>query len=220
MSNEKPTTTHVLMVIDMSGSMNSLAEDVRGGFNEYLETLKADTAGDYRLTVTLFDYEFIPLAVDAPLADVPELTVDNYRPRGSTALNDAIGRALAAFDLAHGKVKKHERVLVVINTDGHENASTEFTTDQVKALIAEKDKSDRWGFIFLGAGPAAWSQGNAYGLGGSTIATTQTRAGTRSTYSGIAMASVAYSGGASAGETFTVLEQTEGVVDPSANTAQ
>src|SRR4051812_46903169 len=103
-TDEQPTTTHALMVIDMSGSMSALAQDVRGGFNEYLAALRADSGSDYRLTVTLFDHEFIPLAVDAPLADVPELTTENYRPRGNTALNDAIGRALAAFDLAHGKV--------------------------------------------------------------------------------------------------------------------
>jgi uncharacterized protein YegL len=213
-TDEQPTTTHVLMVVDMSGSMSNLAADVRGGFNEYVETLKADTGAEFRLTVTVFDTEFIPLAVDAALADVPLLDRHNYQPRGMTALNDAIGKTLAEFDAKHGKVKKHERVLMVIQTDGQENSSGEFTTDQVKDLIAEKDKSDRWGFVFLGAGPSAWASGHAYGLGAQTIATTQTGSGTRSRYSGLATASVAYSGGASAGETFTVLKETEGVADP------
>jgi uncharacterized protein YegL len=216
-TDEKPTTTHVLMVVDMSGSMAGLAADVRGGFNEYVNTLKADTEMQYRLTVTVFDTEFISLAVDAPLADVPELDAVNYSPRGMTALNDAIGKTLAEFDAKHGKVKKTERVLVVIQTDGQENSSREFTTDHVKALIGEKDKSDRWAFIFLGAGPSAWTSGHAYGLGHSTIATNQTGAGTRSTYSGLAMASASYSRGASAGETFSVLAETEGVADPEAS---
>lgn len=216
-TDEKPATTHVLIVVDMSGSMQPLAPDVRGGFNEYVKTLAADSDMTYRLTVTVFDTEFIPLAVDAALADVPELDGRNYHPRGMTALNDAIGKTLGEFDAKHGKVKKHERVLVVIQTDGQENSSSEFTTDQVKALIAEKDKSDRWGFIFLGAGPSAWTSGHAYGLGHSTIATTQTGAGTRSTYSGLAKASASYSRGASVGETVTVLAETEGVVDPTAN---
>lgn len=211
---QQPTTTHVLMVVDMSGSMSNLAADVRGGFNEYVETLKADTGAEFRLTVTVFDTEFIPLAVDAGLADVPVLDRHNYQPRGMTALNDAIGKTLAEFDAKHGKVRKHERALMVIQTDGQENSSREFTTDQVKALIAEKDKSDRWGFVFLGSGPSAWTSGHSYGLGAQTIATTQTRAGTRSTYSGLATASVAYSAGASAGETFTALKETEGVADP------
>jgi uncharacterized protein YegL len=215
-TDEKPTTTHVLMIVDMSGSMQSLADDVRGGFNEYVQTLAADSEMTYRLTVTLFDTEFIPLAVDAALSEVPELTRDNYYPRGMTALNDAIGKTLAEFDAKHGKVEQHERVLVVIQTDGQENSSQEFTAVQVKARIAEKDRSDRWGFIFLGAGPSAWSSGNAYGLGHSTIATTQTPDGTRSTYSGLATASSTYSRGGSVGETVKALAETEGVVDPNA----
>jgi uncharacterized protein YegL len=217
-TDEKPavTTTHVLLVIDMSGSMMNLAADVRGGFNAYKAQLAADSAGDYRLTVTVFDTEFVSLAVDTPLADTPDLTPSNYVPRGGTALNDAIGRTLAEFDLKHGNVKKHERVLVVINTDGHENSSREFTTDQIRALISEKDKSDRWAFIFLGAGPAAFAAGGSYGLGHSTIATNQTGAGTRSTYSGLAVASAGYSRGASVGETVSVLEGTDGLVDPDA----
>lgn len=211
---QQPTVTHVLMVIDMSGSMGRLASDVRGGFNEYLNTLKADAAAEYRLSVTLFDHEFMPLTVDTPLADVPELDGTNYRPRGNTALNDAIGRALAEFDLKHGKVKKHERVLVVINTDGYENASREFTTAQIRDLIAEKDKSDRWSFIFLGAGPDAFAQGDSYGLGAQTIATSQTGAGTRSTYSGIAVAAAGYSRGMSGLETVESLRSAPGVADP------
>lgn len=212
MSDEKKTpVTHVLMVVDMSGSMMNLAPDVRGGFNEYLNKLKADDQMTYRLTVTAFDTEFIPLAVDAELADVPELTRDNYYPRGMTALNDAIGKTLAEFDAKHGKVRKHERALMVIQTDGHENSSDEFTTDQVKALIAEKDKSDRWGFIFLGAGPDAWQAGGNYGLGHATLRSAATSAGTRSTYSGLATASGVFSRGASVGETVAVLGEEDGV---------
>lgn len=214
---QKQPVTHVLLVVDMSGSMGRLADDVRGGFNEYKAKLAEDTESEYRLTVTMFDHEFMPLVVDSPLADVPDLDGHNYCPHGNTALNDAIGRALNEFDAKHGKVRKHERVLVVIQTDGQENSSREFTTDQVKALIAEKDKSDRWAFIFLGAGPSAWSVGGSYGLGHSTIATSQTGVGTRSTYSGLAAASAGYSRGASAGATFSVLEQTEGVADPNVN---
>lgn len=206
MSDEKKTpVTHVLMIVDMSGSMGPLANDVRGGFNEYLRSLKADPDMEYRLTVTAFDTEFIPLAVGERLADVPELTTSNYMPRGMTALNDAIGKTLAEFDAKHGKVRKHERALCVIQTDGYENSSREFTTDQVKALIAEKDKSDRWGFIFLGAGPDAWQAGGSYGLGHSTLRSAATSRGTASTYSGLATASGIFSRGASIGETVAVI---------------
>ena len=212
---DKTPVTHVLAVIDMSGSMGPLAPDVRGGFNTYLADLKADVDTTYRLTVTVFDTTFESLAVDLPLDEVPELDERNYRPRGMTALNDAVGKTLAEFDAKHGKVKKHEKVLMAIQTDGQENSSREFTAPQVKAMIEERDASDRWAFIFLGAGPEAFSTGNAYGLGASTIATDQSGIGTRSTYSGLTTASRSFSRGATAAETFATVRDTEGVVDQS-----
>lgn len=213
MSSDKAPVTHVLAIIDMSGSMSPLAEDVRGGFNQYLADLGKDDT-DYRMTVTVFDTEFESLAVDLPLDQVPQLDASNYRPRGMTALNDAIGKTIAEFEAKHGKVRKHERVLVVINTDGAENSSREYSTSQVKALIAERDKSDRWGFLFLGAGPEAFNTGDGYGLRGQTIATAQSGVGTRSTYSGLTEASRGFSRGATSAETVHTVAATPGVVDP------
>lgn len=213
-TEEKTPVTHVLCIIDMSGSMQHLVDDVRGGFNAYLDGLKADSDIAYRLTVTVFDTAFESLAVDVALADVPQLDSSNYRPRGGTALNDAIGKTLGEFAAKHGKVRKHERVLVVIQTDGYENSSVEFTTDQVRKMIAERDASDRWGFVFLGAGPDAFATGSSYGLGAQTIATNQSSVGTRSTYSGLAMASGGFSRGATSAETVHTVAATPGVVDP------
>jgi hypothetical protein len=207
-------TTHVLMVVDMSGSMTSLAADVRGGFNEYVRGLRADGA-DYRLTATVFDTEFISLAVDAALDAVPELDGENYQPRGMTALLDAVGKTIVEFEAKHGEVTEAERVLVVISTDGQENSSNEFDRDRIKAMIAEREKTGRWGFIYLGAGADAWSGGNAIGLGATSVATNQTAAGTRSTYSGLLAASSAYSKGASIGETFSAVADADGVADES-----
>lgn len=213
---EKPTTTHVLMVVDMSGSMGALAEDVRGGFNEYVAKLRTDDA-EYRLTVTLFDTEFIPLAVDAPLDKVPALTHANYSPRGMTALMDAVGKTIGEFDAKHGKVRKSERVLMVIQTDGFENSSREYTSERVKALVAEKEATGRWGFIYLGAGPDAWAAGNAMGMGATSMATDQSSHGTRSRYAAAATASGVYASGASVGETFAVIAEADGVADPDVN---
>ena len=206
------TTTHALMCIDMSGSMGHLADDVRGGFNTYLHDLARD-GGDYRLTVTLFDTEFISLAVDQTLADTPRLDHTNYRPRGGTALNDAIGKTINDFEAAHGHLGDDEKVLMVIQTDGQENSSREFRIFDVRALIAAKE-SEGWAFVFLGAGPDAFAQGASYGLGASTIATTQTGAGTRSTYSALSTASGLYSRGASRGATVASVAGAEGVADP------
>jgi len=201
----KPTT-HVLLITDMSGSMGALAEDVRGGFNTYLDELAKD-GGKYRLTVTLFDTEFIPLCTAAKLADTPRLTNVNYAPRGMTALHDAIGKTVAEFE-SGTKLGEGDRVLVVVQTDGHENSSREFNGVQVAELIKAREATGVWTFIYLGAGPSAWGQGEQLGM--RSVNTAATAGGTRATYAGLATASADYSRGASAGETFVVLDAAAG----------
>lgn len=193
----KPTT-HVLMVTDMSGSMGPLVEDVRGGFNSYVAELRKDDAAKYRLTVTLFDTEFIPLCVSAKLKDVPELTRDNYRARGMTALIDAVGKTVAEFDAKTPTLADGDRVLVVVQTDGQENASREFRTEQVAELIKAREATGKWSFVFLGAGPDAWAQASGMGFAAAqTVQTQHSSAGYSGTYAAAAGASRSFARGAS-----------------------
>jgi len=210
--------THVLMVVDMSGSMFALANDVRGGLNGYIANLKND-GNYYRMTITLFDTEFIPLVVDASLAEVPELTETNYYPRGSTALYDAIGHTLGGFQSKHGTLGKNERALVVIQTDGLENSSRDFSKDQVRKLIEDREQTDRWGFMYMGAGPSAWAEADKIGLGKFSSSTRQDSGGTRALYRGMASATRSYATGSSVGETVAVVTTTPGVVDQEATAA-
>ncbi len=187
-------TTHVLLITDMSGSMAGLADDVRGGFNSYIADLRADTDVDYRLSVTLFDTEFIELCKAAPLADVPALDETNYRPRGMTALLDAVGMTVNGFD--RGQLGDDDRVLVVVQTDGHENSSREYRRDQIADLIKSREAGGKWSFIFLGAGPDTWQQ--AAGMGFARDATVSVAADSKSTagtYSGLSGATRSYSRG-------------------------
>jgi hypothetical protein len=203
------------MVIDMSGSMGDLADDVRGGFNAYLDQL-AGHGEEFRLTVTLFDTEFIPLAVDAPLTEVPRLDEHNYNPRGMTALYDAIGKTLAEFQTKHGTVLDNERAMLVIQTDGHENSSVEFSKHRIRKLIDDREATGRWMSMYMGAGPSAWDEGAGLGMGRFSMATTQDAGGTRSRYSGLATASNAYAAGADPIEVFTMAVSEPGVVDEDA----
>lgn len=193
-------TTHVLMIVDMSGSMAPLAEDVRGGFNTYLDDLAKD-GGTYRLTVTLFDDRFESLCVAAKLADVPRLTEANYKPRAMTALLDAVGKTVAEFDSRVPVLADGDKVLVVVQTDGHENASREFSREQIAALIKAKEATGRWSFMYLGAGADAWSQAGGMGFAANTtLRSAHTSGATRSTYTGLTQASIAYSAGATGAE--------------------
>lgn len=183
------STCHVLMAIDASGSMYDLAEDVRGGFNQYLDTLTADTDTTYYVTVALFNTRVEFLAAAVPLAEVPRLTRDNYEPGGGTALLDAIGKLVTGTH----PVGDGDKVLVVVNTDGCENSSKEWTHNGITALIDTKKDSEQWAFVFLGAGVAAWAQGPR--LGFASGQTLNTSGGTRSSYAKFSNRTVDYAHG-------------------------
>lgn len=203
---KKSPITHVLLVVDMSGSMSMLAEDVRGGFNEFVASLRRD-GGRYRVTATLFDTAFELLCVAAKLRDVPVMTADNYRPRGGTALRDAVGKTLAEFEAT--KLGDDERVMVVVQTDGKENSSKEFSAETIAQMIADREKTGRWMFNYLGAGPDAWDQGHSLGFS-NNVHTEKSAGATRSAYSGIAVAAAGYSRGASVADTYEVLNEAAG----------
>jgi hypothetical protein len=202
---DSTSTIHVLAVIDMSGSMGRLAADVRGGFNSYLDGLTAD-GGNYRLTVTVFDTEFTNLCTDTSLADAPQLDAGNYMPRGYTALLDAVGRTIRGFEHRVPTLPDGDRVILVVQTDGAENSSTEYTWQHVADLIRDRERTGRWSCVYLGQHADAWAQASRMGFTrASTIGTTHDSGATRSSFTGLTHATTAYAAGASAAETSSVL---------------
>lgn len=160
------TPIHVLFVIDSSGSMATKADDVRGGFNSYVESLREDAASSYRLTAVTFDTQVTTLFTDATLEQTPALDGTNYRPGGNTALYDALGVSVAELTGAlskEGKPYGEERALVIVMTDGEENSSRRFTKEQVVSEITAREAAGNWSFIYLGADQDAWAA--AQGLG-------------------------------------------------------
>lgn len=153
----------VNVILDRSGSMDSIRDATISGYNEYLRGLLADKDTEYSISLTQFD---APLAnaeltisyVDRPLADVPTLSRETYQPRGNTPLYDAIGETVRRVDpIINGRP-----VLCVIITDGLENASREFTKESVKKLIQEKS-ANGWTFTFLGADIDSYAVGGGMG---------------------------------------------------------
>lgn len=157
----------VNVVLDRSGSMGSVRKSTVDGYNEYLNGLRADKASEYDLTLIQFDMtastaDLTVSYVDKPLTDIADLTMDDYVPRGSTPLYDAIGECIRRVEA------KDRGVITLIITDGHENASIEFTRDSVKALIAEKEKQG-WAFAFLGANIDSYAVGGSIGLSAQSV---------------------------------------------------
>jgi hypothetical protein len=147
--------THIAVILDRTGSMEVIRDDTIGGFNAFLEEQQA-APGAATLTLVQFDsqdpYEVIHHNV--PIADVPRLTRETYVPRAMTPLLDALGRGI--LDLEHSlasmpEEQRPERVVMAVITDGQENASREFSKEQVTRLIQDKQALLGWQFVFLSA---------------------------------------------------------------------
>ncbi len=143
---------HVAFVLDESGSMRRLAPAVVGGYDEFMEELR-EGGDDTYVSLTLFDTELFLAYLGFPLADVQPLTrMPGYRPRGGTALFDAIAHTVLATDerLSTSGLQD-DKVMVVVMTDGYENASREYDAKALAALVAEYDARPNWTFVYLGA---------------------------------------------------------------------
>jgi len=149
----KKNKTFIAMVVDKSGSMSEIKQGAIDGFNNFISAQKK-VKGKALATVCLFDttYEFVEDNVD--LNDVRLLTNFNYRPNGGTALNDTLGTVISKVGQQIVSMPSKDRpskVIVCVVTDGEENASKEFTSEQIKSLIEYRKEHFGWEFVFVGA---------------------------------------------------------------------
>lgn len=138
--------TDVVIVLDRSGSMAIARSDHEGGLKTYIEDQKK-TPGDVRLTLIQFD-SGNPCEVVCSRTPISEFKDFRFIPRGNTPLHDAIVKAIAHAESAIGDDKS--KVLLVLLTDGQENASKEATREMVQRRIADVEKNG-WNVIYLGA---------------------------------------------------------------------
>lgn len=160
---KKQETTLVSFLLDRTGSMGSIANDVIGGFNTFIEG-QAKEPGECKFVLTLFDSQSIDVEEFDSVKDVPALTAWSYVPRAATNLLDAIGQTIVHVQ---DMDKLPKRVLFVIYTDGYENASREYRRADIKALI-EKKTEQGWDFIFLGADIDAIGEAGSFGVAASS----------------------------------------------------
>ena len=147
--------THISIILDRTGSMESIRDDTIGGFNAFLKEQKSQP-GKATLTLVQFDtqdpYEVVHHF--KPIQDIPEITHETYVPRASTPLLDAIGRGINDIEQSLLKIKDGDnpsKIIFVIITDGRENSSKEFHKEQVLKMVQEKTENENWQFVFLGA---------------------------------------------------------------------
>jgi uncharacterized protein YegL len=158
--------TEIAIILDRSGSMFSIREDTIGGFNTFIKDQKK-ISGSANITLTSFNHEVERVRNCEDIKEIKEITLEDYIPAGFTALYDGIGTTLddlkANID-KRNEDDKPEKVVVVIITDGMENASKEYNQKQIKEKIESLQKDNDWEFIYLGANQDAFEAGGELGI--------------------------------------------------------
>jgi hypothetical protein len=159
--------TDVTVILDRSGSMEAIASDVIGGFNQFLSAQQRQP-GDCRLTLVQFDDQYEVVYLARPIAGAARLTAKSFEPRGSTALLDAIGRTIDTTGTrlaALPEANRPDRVLLAIITDGEENASVHYTRERIFKMISSQQAVYGWAFLFLAANQDAIAEAATVGIG-------------------------------------------------------
>lgn len=166
---EKDIPVNVCFLLDRSGSMSGLEEDVVGGFNSFLATQK-NSEGACSMTVVQFDGgdPFEILRDADPVGMISELELSDYTPRGMTPLLDALGQTIEHADRQLASIPGEVDQIVAVFTDGLENASRRWTHQALFQVIEERKKAG-WTFVFLGANQDSYSTGSELGLDDGSI---------------------------------------------------
>jgi len=173
----------IICILDRSGSMDVLKADAIDSFNTFIEEQKK-VPGEAVVTAILFNDEYKALYEQKPLAEVPVLTPDIYRPMGTTALLQAICRALESPG-------KPEKGIVVILTDGQENSSgPEYTKDRAASAVKALETKG-WQVHYLAANQDAFAEGARLGIS-HTLNYASTPEGVKGAYVSASFAATSY----------------------------
>ena len=162
----KNNITELVFILDMSGSMSGLESDTIGGFNSVLNSHKNEEGKTY-VTTYLFNSNSRMIHDRLPIEEVENMTDKQYIPGGSTALIDAMGNAIRHIAKIHRYGRKEdvpEHTIFVITTDGMENASHQFSAEEVRRMVSHEQEKYGWEFIFLGANIDAAETARRYGI--------------------------------------------------------
>jgi uncharacterized protein YegL len=154
----------LVVVLDRSGSMQPIAKDMEGGFDQLIADQRK-LPGRCLVTLVQFDSERVETVYEAkPVAEVPALSLV---PRGSTPLLDAVGSTIKRTGdrlATTPEAARPGKVIMLIVTDGQENASREYKKEQVKAMVEHQRTAYQWEFIYLGANVDAFAEAGSLGI--------------------------------------------------------
>lgn len=185
----KPGLTEIIVVMDRSGSMSLVREDMQGGFDTFMG-VQRNAPGDCHVSLYQFDKAYETVYEGRSIHDIPPCYLE---PRGATALYDAVGRTINAVGERFSKmpdVLRPEKVIFLIITDGHENASTEFELSRLKEMISHQTDVYNWQFVYIGSDIT--TQTAAAHLGMAAASYTPDAVGVGAMYAAVGKAALAY----------------------------
>ncbi|MEX1044316.1 MAG: vWA domain-containing protein, partial [Acidimicrobiia bacterium] len=192
----KTAPVNLSVVLDRSGSMRSIASDMVGGFQAFIEEQR-QAPGSARISLVQFDADDpFEVLIDGEDLQTARLDARKYLPRGLTPLLDAVGRMIARIDAGIAErsqlgLEEEDQVVLII-TDGLENASKEYTLAAVKGLI-EARRAAGWVFVFLGADQDSFAEGGRLGFSASNRRDWDKSAqGTKEMWDQVSKSSLAY----------------------------
>jgi uncharacterized protein YegL len=160
-----PTKVHYVLIVDRSGSMATVKDDMQGGIRSFIDKQLEGVDGNKR---TVSFYQFDTTHDRLHNFDLLEKARDyELIPRGGTALLDAVGQAIVEVGVKLKKIPEDERpgfVMVIIVTDGEENSSRTYTRDRVKQMIEHQQDKYGWNFTYLGANQDSFAEAGSIGI--------------------------------------------------------
>ncbi len=149
----KKSKTFYHIILDQSGSMSDCINQTLNGLanqrKEILSIANEFPEQEIRVGLTIFDHNVILKYRNLSVTELSKMDGLEYRPNGQTALLDAIGMSVA--DTQRLMVNEDDSAVMIILTDGYENASREYSNDKIKNLIQDKEATGKWSFTYLGA---------------------------------------------------------------------
>ena len=162
----KKNLTEMVFILDRSGSMSGLEADTIGGFNSMIERQRKEP-GEALVSTVLFANESTVIHDRVDIRKVEPMTDRQYHVGGCTALIDAIGQAIHHIGNVHKYAREEdvpEHTIFVITTDGMENASHRYSSDEVKRMVSRQKEKHGWEFLFLGANIDAVETAARFGI--------------------------------------------------------
>lgn len=154
----------IVIVLDESGSMENVRESMKKSINDLIKEQQQIKGRPATLSLVKFNDKVNRVIENKPLENIKLLTSEDYQPNGSTALYDCIGDTIEWF-------RNEKDVLLVIVTDGQENASRSFSKSEVAKMIEDKKKNNRWTYVYLSNDLKTSAQGSDIGCFNSLCAT-------------------------------------------------